>query len=71
MKLFDTILLSLVVALLVVGIHQIFVNGFLNSYWIFMIMLSLLYWFQLRKKPKPEGFERGKKPLKTKPKQRK
>jgi len=71
MKLFDTILLSLIVFLFVVGVHQTFVAGFVQSYWIFMIMLSLLYWFQLRKKPKKEPVENVKKPFKIKNRQRK
>jgi|GEM_PF-6746976 len=71
MRLFDTILISLVVVLFVIGIHQTFVVGFFNSYWIFMFMLILLYWVQLRKKPKQENVEQQKKPLKNKSSKRK
>lgn len=42
MKLFRTILLSLVVFLFGVGVHQTMLNGFLNSYWIFMLVIIFL-----------------------------
>jgi len=71
MKLFDTILISLVVVLFVIGVHQTFVAGFFNSYWVFMFMLVLLYWVQLRKKPKQQNVEEPKKPLKNKSPKRK
>ncbi len=48
-KLFDTILLSLMVVLLMIGIHQTMVNGFGNSYWIFMFLLGLFFLYNFRK----------------------
>lgn len=50
MKLSDIIILSLAVAFLIIGIHQIMVNGFANSYWILMIPLILYFVLNLRKK---------------------
>jgi hypothetical protein len=42
MKLSETILLSIVVFLFVIGVHQTFINGFINSYWIFMLNIIFL-----------------------------
>ena len=36
MKLLAIILFSLSVVLLIIGIHQVMLNGFADSYWIFM-----------------------------------
>lgn len=50
MKLIDTIIFSICVALFIIGIHQTMVLGLTHSYWIFMVSLGLLFWYQLRKK---------------------
>lgn len=57
MKLFDTILLSLSVACLIIGVHQLivitnntsFAQGLLHSYWLFMLTLVLFLYYNLRK----------------------
>jgi hypothetical protein len=49
MKLIDVLLLSLSLALTVVGIHQTLVHGIGSSYAIFMFAVGLLFWFQLRR----------------------
>ncbi|MBC7919939.1 MAG: hypothetical protein H7Z75_02515 [Ferruginibacter sp.] len=51
MKLTDTILFSLAVALFIIGVHQTFTVGLVESYWLFMFCLGLLFVYQLRKKP--------------------
>jgi hypothetical protein len=43
MKLTDVILLSLSVAFLIIGVHQIRMVGFGNAYW--AVMLALLFFF--------------------------
>jgi amino acid permease len=56
-KLFDTILMAMMVVLLIIGIHQTYVVGqaegfrigFLKSYWIFMFLLVFFAIFQMRK----------------------
>ena len=49
MKLLDVLILSLALALIIVGIHQTLVNGIGSSYAIFMFAVTLLFWFQLRR----------------------
>jgi Flp pilus assembly protein TadB len=49
MKLTDILILSLSLALVIVGIHQTLVNGIGASYAIFMFAVGLLFWFQLRR----------------------
>lgn len=60
MRLAQTILLSLTICLLVIGVHQSTLHGFANSYWIFMLMFIALILFQTAKnksleKEKEEG----------------
>ena len=50
MKLTDILILSLAVAILIIGIHQTMVNGFAKSYWILMVPLILYFALNLRKK---------------------
>ncbi|MDH4092179.1 MAG: hypothetical protein OEV74_10825 [Cyclobacteriaceae bacterium] len=50
MKLFDIIVLSLAVALLIIGIHQTMTLGFGNAYWAIMLSLILYFVYILRKK---------------------
>ncbi len=52
MKLLDALILSLSLALIIVGIHQTLVNGIGSSYAIFMFAVALLFWFQLRRNQK-------------------
>lgn len=54
MKLADALLLSLSLALIIVGIHQTVTRGVEASYAIFMFAVALLFWFQYRKMQKPE-----------------
>ncbi|WP_339875556.1 hypothetical protein [uncultured Algoriphagus sp.] len=54
MKLLDALLLSLSLALMIVGIHQTVTQGVGASYAIFMFAVALLFWFQYRKMQKPE-----------------
>ncbi len=49
LKLLDIILLSLTVALLIIGIHQIQVMGFAKGYWALMLALIAFLGYQLRK----------------------
>jgi Ca2+/Na+ antiporter len=59
-KLTDIVLFSLAVAFTVIGFHQVFVNGLLESYWIFMISFTCLIIYNLRKsyqKAEAEGTE--------------
>jgi hypothetical protein len=50
MKLFDTILFSFAVLFMLIGIHQAMMVGFAASYWLFMLALGALLWYQTRKK---------------------
>jgi hypothetical protein len=50
MKLLDIIILSLAVAFLIIGIHQIMTLGFGNAYWIIMLTLILFFVFKLRRR---------------------
>ncbi|HMQ00396.1 MAG TPA: hypothetical protein PKC24_11495 [Cyclobacteriaceae bacterium] len=52
MKLVDILLLSLAVALLIIGIHQTMTLGIVHSYWILMLSMASLIYYQIRKKPK-------------------
>ena len=49
MKLFDVLILSLALALSVIGVHQSMTVGIGGSYFIFMFAAGLLFWFQLRR----------------------
>jgi hypothetical protein len=69
MKLTDILILSLSLALSIVGIHQTLVNGVGTSYAIFMFSVGLLFWFQLRRnKNKETTSEIGNRSTKTKKK---
>jgi hypothetical protein len=63
MKLIDTILISLSIVFMLVGIHQTYLNGIAGSYIFFMTMLSLLALYQLRKLNKEN---KAKTPIKSK-----
>jgi hypothetical protein len=47
MNITGSILLSLSVVCLVIGIHQLMVNGLTASYWIFMLCVSLLLLYKI------------------------
>jgi len=36
-------------AIMIIGIHQTIINGFENSYWIFMLSIALFLYYQIRK----------------------
>lgn len=50
MKLTDILLLSSTIGFTVIGIHQSFTVGLTESYWIFMLSVSLLLLYKLNKK---------------------
>jgi Flp pilus assembly protein TadB len=67
MKLIDASILSVALALIVVGIHQTLVSGLGFSYTVFMFAVSLLFWFQLRRNKARENSEAAaKNPVKSK-----
>lgn len=49
MKLIDTIIFSICVALFIIGVHQIMVAGAANSYWILMLSVGLLILYRYRR----------------------
>jgi amino acid permease len=49
MKLRDAILLSLSVALLIIGIHQTMVLGFQKAYWAIMLAIVFFFFYTLKK----------------------
>jgi hypothetical protein len=49
MKLAESILLSLSVAFFIIGVHQTFVLGIVQSYWLFMLSVSMLLLLKLTK----------------------
>lgn len=61
MKLADSLIFSLTVALFLIGIDQTFRVGITQSYWIFMASLGCLMWYRYRKtsnaKPKVDQVE--------------
>lgn len=50
MKLIDVLTLALTAALMIIGIHQIMVNGFGQSYWIIMLATALFFIYTYRKR---------------------
>lgn len=48
MKLEQVIILSVAIALFVIGVHQSFLYGVMASYWIFMFVAALLFLYRLR-----------------------
>ncbi len=49
MKIGDVLILSLALALIVIGVHQSMTVGIGGSYPIFMFAVAMLFWFQLRR----------------------
>jgi amino acid permease len=50
MKLIDTLLLSLSVALLIIGIYEVFLGRFAENYWVFMLMLASFFGYAYRRR---------------------
>jgi hypothetical protein len=53
MRLAETLFLSLSVAFFIIGVHQTFVLGLIHSYWLFMLSVSMLLLYKM-KKVKPD-----------------
>lgn len=49
MKLVDSLVFSLAVALFIIGVHQTFTIGLGGSYWIFMLCIGFLLIYKVRK----------------------
>ena len=54
MKLMDTIILSLAAVFFMIGVHQTIKFGIMFSYWILMLSVALLLWYNLRKQKNKE-----------------
>jgi Flp pilus assembly protein TadB len=54
MKLFDYILLALCIVAFIIGVVETIATGLAGSYFLLMISLVLLFWFQLRKQKRKE-----------------
>jgi len=54
MKLFDTLLLSMGVVLIIIGTYEVMAVGLVQAYIFLMPAIGLFLWFLYRKKPKPE-----------------
>lgn len=50
MKLLDAILLSLSAGLFIIGVHQSMTVGIMESYFIFMLAVALLFVYKLKKR---------------------
>jgi 4-hydroxybenzoate polyprenyltransferase len=53
-KLTDIIIFSLSIVAFVVAIHQTIYHGFGSAYWIYMISIALLLYYQIRKTKKKQ-----------------
>ena len=49
MKLAETIFLSLAVAFFIIGVHQTFFVGIIESYWLFMLSVAMLLLYRMKK----------------------
>lgn len=54
MKLIDTLLLSSAVAFLIIGIYEIFIGRFAESYWVLMLMLLAFFGYAYRRRRQSE-----------------
>jgi predicted Co/Zn/Cd cation transporter (cation efflux family) len=54
MKLIDTLIFSMAILAMMIGIHQSMMVGFAASYWLFMVSFGFLMWYQVRKKNRKE-----------------
>ncbi|HSZ26363.1 MAG TPA: hypothetical protein VK766_11605 [Cytophagaceae bacterium] len=59
MKLFDTLLFSFAVLFMLIGLHQAMMVGFAASYWLFMMAIGSLLWYQARRKKRPREPEQN------------
>lgn len=50
MKLADVLLLSLAVAFIIIGIHQVMTVGLGNGYWALMLSLVFFFLYNLRRR---------------------
>ena len=50
MKLADVILLSLTIAFMIIGVHQVMRVGFGNAYWALMLALVFFFLYNLRRR---------------------
>lgn len=50
MKLAEVVLLSLAVAFIIIGIHQVMTVGFGKAYWALMIALLFFFLYNLRRR---------------------
>jgi hypothetical protein len=50
MKLLEVIYLSLAVAFIIIGIHQIMTLGFASGYWAIMVALIFFFLYNLRRR---------------------
>jgi 4-hydroxybenzoate polyprenyltransferase len=46
---FDLLLLALSAAVMIIGVHQTYMNGFSNAYWLFMLSIAIFLYHQIRK----------------------
>lgn len=54
MKAADYSLFMLTIGFLVIGGHQTYLHGLMASYWAFMVAVSLLLWYNIRKQKREE-----------------
>ncbi|HLW20769.1 MAG TPA: hypothetical protein VKX33_10610 [Cyclobacteriaceae bacterium] len=55
MRIIDVVLLPLAAALVIVGAHMTITQGIVASYPIFMMAVTLLFWYKFRKAKQTEG----------------
>lgn len=76
MRLLDAILLSLSVALFIIGVHQTITStetiteGVANAYMFYMASLLLLFWYRIRRKNQQQAKEQQTDKQKNKKKKR-
>ena len=54
MKALDYSLFMLTIGFAVIGGHQTYLHGLMASYWLFMISVSLLLWYNVRKQKREQ-----------------
>ncbi|MEQ9440448.1 MAG: hypothetical protein RIG62_15440 [Cyclobacteriaceae bacterium] len=50
MRLADSIILSLCVAIFIMGVYETMTAGIAYSYWLFMFSVGLLFWYSYRRR---------------------
>lgn len=76
MRLLDAIILSLSVALFIIGVHQTIIGtegvteGIANAYVFYMMSLLLLFWHRIRRKQQQQKKEQQENKQKNKKKKR-